>query len=217
MPSDPAEWNLRAFRININMTFPLGINEPEFLKAARAGKQLPVAGSMFDGLNEAQLSLLQYVGQTVREAYDPRSSLEKPEVLSPASSATRSLSAIDRLWQGSIFTAWTPPEFHRFSRAYAQRDPLIEYKAGGVQALRRVDGQHQDRDLPQISSGAPPSLMAFGAVFPQSAPDHHPSQQASAFGADPGRRRSPIRPSRMWPARPTSSGQGKAGAVGSEG
>ena len=98
--SDPAEWNLRGFSDWVNMTFPLGINEPEFLKAARAGKQLPVAGSMFDGLNEAQLSLLQYVGQTVREAYDLKVSLEKPEVLASLERYTKSY--LREVWSVSI-------------------------------------------------------------------------------------------------------------------
>ncbi len=125
--TDPAEWNIRGLSDWVNMNFPLGLKEEEFLKAAKSGKELPVNGSLFDGLSEAQFSLLQYIGHTVREAYELTVSLEKPEMLASIERYTI-LTAIDRLWQEHLYSM----DSLRSSiglRAYAQRDPLIEYKA----------------------------------------------------------------------------------------
>jgi preprotein translocase subunit SecA len=125
--TDPAEWNIRGLSDWVNMNFPLGLKEEEFLRAARSGKMLPVSGSLFDGLSEAQFSLLQYIGHTIREAYELKVSLEKPEMLASIERYTI-LTAIDRLWQEHLYSM----DSLRSSiglRAYAQRDPLIEYKA----------------------------------------------------------------------------------------
>ena len=179
--SDPGEWNLRGFSDWVNMTFPLGINEPEFLKAARAGKQLPVAGSMFDGLNEAQLSLFQYASQTVRDAYDLKVSLEKPEVLASLERYTI-LSAIDRLWQEHLYSM----DSLRSSiglRAYAQRDPLIEYKAEAFKLFDELMVNIKTEICHNIFRSAS-SLMAFEQFF-HNLPQITIHQQASAFGADP--------------------------------
>jgi preprotein translocase subunit SecA len=125
--SDPAEWNICGLSDWVNMNFPLGLKEDEFLKAARAGKELPVSGSLFDGLSESQFSLFEYISRTVRDAYDLKVSLERPEMLASIERYTI-LTAIDRLWQEHLYSM----DSLRSSiglRAYAQRDPLIEYKA----------------------------------------------------------------------------------------
>jgi len=176
--SDVAEWNLRGFSDWVNMTFPLGINEPEFLKAARSGKQLPVTGSMFDGLNEAQLSLFQYVGQTVRDAYDLKVSLEKPQVLASIERYTI-LSAIDRLWQEHLYSM----DSLRSSiglRAYAQRDPLIEYKAEAFKLFDELMVNVKTEICHNIFRSAS-SLLAF-EQFLHNLPQIAIHQQASAFG-----------------------------------
>jgi len=178
--SDVAEWNLRGFSDWVNMTFPLGINEPEFLKAARSGTQLPVTGSMFDGLNEAQLSLFQYVSQTVRDAYDLKVSLEKPQVLASIERYTI-LSAIDRLWQEHLYSM----DSLRSSiglRAYAQRDPLIEYKAEAFKLFDELMVNIKTEICHNIFRSAS-SLLAF-EQFLHNLPQITIHQQASAFGGD---------------------------------
>ena len=178
---DPAEWNLRGFSDWVNMTFPLGINEPEFLKAARAGKLLPVSGSMFDGLNEGQLSLFQYVSQTVRDAYDLKVSLEKPQVLASIERYTI-LSAIDRLWQEHLYSM----DSLRSSiglRAYAQRDPLIEYKAEAFKLFDELMVNIKTEICHNIFRSAS-SLLAF-EQFLHNLPQIAIHQQASAFGSAP--------------------------------
>jgi preprotein translocase subunit SecA len=176
--NDVAEWNLRGFSDWVNMTFPLGINEPEFLRAARAGTQLPVTGSMFDGLNEGQLSLFQYVGQTVRDAYDLKVSLEKPQVLASIERYTI-LSAIDRLWQEHLYSM----DSLRSSiglRAYAQRDPLIEYKAEAFKLFDELMVNIKTEICHNIFRSAS-SLLAF-EQFLHNLPQIAIHQQASAFG-----------------------------------
>ena len=51
----PEEWNIRGLADWVNLTFPLGMPEPEIIKAANAGNESPVAGSVFDGLSPAHL------------------------------------------------------------------------------------------------------------------------------------------------------------------
>ncbi|MBN8246635.1 MAG: preprotein translocase subunit SecA [Verrucomicrobia bacterium] len=175
---DPAEWNLRGFADWINMTFPLGIGEEDLLKAARAGKELPVSGSLFDGLNEGQLSLFQHVSHTVREAYDLKVSLEKPQVLASIERYTI-LSAIDRLWQEHLYSM----DSLRSSiglRQYAQRDPLIEYKAEAFKLFDELMVNIKSEIAHNIFRSAS-SLLAF-EQFLHNLPQITIHQQASAFG-----------------------------------
>ena len=176
--NDPGEWNLRGFCDWVNMTFPLGINEGDLLKAARDGSQLPVSGSMFDGLNEGQLSLFQHVSRTVREAYDLKVSLEKPQVLASIERYTI-LSAIDRLWQEHLYNM----DSLRGSiglRQYAQRDPLIEYKAEAFKLFDELMVNIKSEICHNIFRSAS-SLLAF-EQFLHNLPQITIHQQASAFG-----------------------------------
>jgi preprotein translocase subunit SecA len=125
--SDVAEWNLRGLNDWVNLTFPVGIADEEFEKAARAGKEAPVPNSMFDGLTEEQFSLLNFVSKAIRDAYELKVSFEKPEALASIERYTV-LGAIDQLWQEHLYSM----DSLRSSiglRAYGQRDPLIEYKS----------------------------------------------------------------------------------------
>jgi len=176
--NDPAEWNLRGFADWINMTFPLGIDDKDLLTAARAGKELPVSGSLFDGLNEGQFSLFQHVSRAIREAYDLKVSLEKPQVLASIERYTI-LSAIDRLWQEHLYNM----DSLRSSiglRQYAQRDPLIEYKAEAFKLFDELMVNIKSEIAHNIFRSAS-SLMAF-EQFLHNLPQITIHQEASAFG-----------------------------------
>src|SRR5690349_18307225 len=51
---DQHEWNVRALADWVNLNFPLGMPEEEIIKAAKAGVESPVPGSIYDGLSPAQ-------------------------------------------------------------------------------------------------------------------------------------------------------------------
>ena len=124
---DAAEWNVRGLSDWVNLNFPIGMSEEEILKAAKSGTELPVVGSMFDGLNEAQFAAVHFISTSVRRAYELKVSFEKPEALAAMERHTV-LSAIDHLWQEHLYGM----DSLRYSiglRGYGQRDPLIEYKA----------------------------------------------------------------------------------------
>ncbi|HEX3143380.1 MAG TPA: hypothetical protein VHQ64_05375, partial [Pyrinomonadaceae bacterium] len=123
----PEEWNIRGLADWVNLTFPLGMPEPEIIKAANAGNESPVAGSVFDGLSPAQFAVCHFISESVRKAYELKVSFENPEALKSIERYTI-LSAIDKLWQEHLYNM----DSLRNSiglRAYGQRDPLIEYKA----------------------------------------------------------------------------------------
>ena len=121
------DWEVRPLADWVNLNFPIGMPEEEIIKAANAGKETPVAGSLFDGLSPAQFGVCNFISDSVREAYDLKISFENPEALKSVERYTI-LGAIDRLWQEHLYEM----DSLRYSiglRAHGQKDPLIEYKA----------------------------------------------------------------------------------------
>ncbi|MBN9692316.1 MAG: preprotein translocase subunit SecA [Verrucomicrobia bacterium] len=180
--TDVAEWNVRGLSDWVNMNFPLGLKEEEFVKVARAGRQLPVSGSLFDGLSESQFSLFEYISRTVRDAYDLKVSLERPEMLASIERYTI-LTAIDRLWQEHLYSM----DSLRSSiglRAYAQRDPLIEYKAEAFKLFDELMVNIKTEVCHNIFRSAT-SLLAF-EQFMHNLPQVTMHQSVPAFGDAPG-------------------------------
>ncbi len=156
--SDPGEWNIRGLSDWVNLNFPIGMPEEEILKAGRSGKELPVTGSLFDGLSEAQFATLNFVSAAIRDAYELKVSFEKPEALASIERYTI-LSAIDRLWQEHLYGM----DSLRSSiglRAYGQRDPLIEYKAEAFKLFDELMVNIKTEVCHNIFRSAS-SLMAF--------------------------------------------------------
>ena len=125
--TDVGEWRVRALADWVNLNFPLGIPEAEFISAARAGLEKPVAGSAYDGLSEAQFALCNFISDKVHNAYEIKISFDDPERLATVERYTI-LQAIDKLWQEHLYEI----DSLRTSiglRGYGQRDPLLEYKA----------------------------------------------------------------------------------------
>ena len=156
--SEPGEWDIRGLSDWVNMNFPLGMPEEEIVKAGCAGRAAPVAGSMFEGLSEAQFSLLNFLSQSIREAYELKVSFERADALANIERYTI-LDAIDRLWQEHLYGM----DSLRNSiglRAYGQRDPLIEYKAEAFKLFDALMVNIKSEICHNIFRSAS-SLMAF--------------------------------------------------------
>jgi preprotein translocase subunit SecA len=178
-PADASieEWNVRPLADWVNLTFMLGMPESEIIKAANAGTESPVAGSVFDGLSAAQYAVCQFVCRSVREAYEMKVSFENPEALRAVERFTI-LSAIDRLWQEHLYNM----DGLRNSiglRAYGQRDPLIEYKAEAFKMFEELMLNIKAEICHNIFRSAS-SLFAF-EQFLRHLPQKTSHQETSAF------------------------------------
>jgi preprotein translocase subunit SecA len=175
---DRNEWNTRGMIDWVNLNFPLGIPEEEVAKAAQAGTEQPVAGSLFDGLTPAQFSVVNFISEAVRKAYELKVSFENPNALKEVERYTI-LSAIDRLWQEHLYEM----DSLRYSiglRAHGQRDPLIEYKAEGFRIFDELMVNIKTEICHNIFRSAS-SLMAF-ENFLKNVPQKTLHQSTSAFG-----------------------------------
>ncbi|MBI4324996.1 MAG: preprotein translocase subunit SecA [Chloroflexi bacterium] len=176
--SDAQEWNVRALADWVNLNFPLGLPEGEIIKAANAGNELPVPGSVFDGLNAAQFSVCQFISKHIRDAYKLKVSFENPGALKEVERYTI-LSAIDKLWQEHL----NGMDSLRNSiglRAYGQRDPLIEYKAEAFKVFEELMVNIKTEICHNIFRSAS-SLMAF-EQFLHTLPQRTVHHETSAFG-----------------------------------
>ena len=197
---EPVEWNLRQLADWVNLNFPIGVPEEEILKAAQAGKEEPIAGSLFGGLSPAQFSVCNFISDAVRQAYELKVSFEKPEALRAVERYTI-LSGIDRLWQEHLYEM----DSLRHSiglRQHGQRDPLIEYKAEAFKIFEELMINIKSEICRNIFLSAS-SLSAF-QQFLQNVPTKtlHQSSAANA-GPPPG-------------ALPSPAGKGNASDVVSE-
>jgi len=122
-----SEWKIRLLADWVNLNFPLGMPEGEILKAAESGNEKPVAGSLFDSLNEAQFAVCNFISDNIRKAYELKISFEEPDKLVTVERYTI-LSAIDKLWQEHLYEMDSLRQSIGL-RAHGQRDPLLEYKA----------------------------------------------------------------------------------------
>jgi preprotein translocase subunit SecA len=172
-------WKVRALSDWVNLNFPLGMPEGEINKAAEAGKEDPVPGSLYDGLSAAQFSVCVFISDSVRKAYELKISFENPDALKEVERYTI-LSAIDKLWQEHLYEM----DSLRHSiglRAHGQRDPLIEYKAEAYKVFQELMVNIKSEICHNIFRSAS-SLMAF-ENFLRNVPQRTMHQSTSAFGA----------------------------------
>jgi preprotein translocase subunit SecA len=175
---DKNEWNTRALADWVNLNFPLGIPEEEIVKAAQAGTEQPVPGSLFDGLTPQQFSVVTFISENVRKAYELKVSFENPDALKEVERYTI-LNAIDRRWQEHLYEM----DSLRYSiglRAHGQRDPLIEYKAEAFRIFDELMVNIKTEICHNIFRSAS-SLMAF-ENFLRNVPQRTLHQSTSAFG-----------------------------------
>lgn len=175
---DPKDWKVRSLADWANLNFPLGIPEGEILKAASAGTESPVEGSIYDGLSPAQFAVTNFISEAVRKAYEVKISFEDPQALKTVERYTV-LTAIDKLWQEHLYEM----DSLRYSiglRGYGQRDPLIEYKAEAFKIFEELMVNIKTEICHNIFRSAS-SLMAF-ENFLRNVPQQTLHQTTSAFG-----------------------------------
>ena len=176
--TDVGEWRIRSLADWVNLNFPLGMPEAEIAKAAASGKEKPVPGSVFDGLNEAQFAVCNFISDAIRKAYELKISFEEPEKLATVERYTI-LSAIDKLWQEHLYEM----DSLRYSiglRQYGQRDPLLEYKAEAFKIFDELMVSVKTEICHNVFRSAS-SLLAF-ENFLRNAPQQTLHQDTSAFG-----------------------------------
>jgi preprotein translocase subunit SecA len=176
--TEHSEWKLRPLADWVNLNFPLGMPEAEIVKAADAGKDEPVAGSLFDGLSMAQFAVCNFISEKVRNAYEIKISFENPDALKEVERFTI-LSAIDRLWQEHLYEM----DSLRYSiglRSYGQRDPLVEYKAEAFKMFDELMVNVKTQICNNIFRSAS-SMLAF-ENFLRNVPQQTMHQTTSAFG-----------------------------------
>jgi preprotein translocase subunit SecA len=176
--SDFNEWKVRPLSDWVNLNFPIGMPEGEIIKAAEAGKEEPVKGSIFDGLSAAQFAVCNFISDSVRRAYEIKISYENPDALKEVERYTI-LSAIDKLWQEHLYEM----DSLRYSiglRAHGQRDPLIEYKAEAFKIFEELMVNIKTEICHNIFRSAS-SLLAF-ENFLRNVPQQTTHQATSAFG-----------------------------------
>ena len=176
------EWNVRGLADWVNLNFPLGVPETEIVKAARAGKEEAVKGSIFDGLSPGQLSVCHFISDNVRQAYELKVKSENPDALKSIERYTI-LSAIDKLWQEHLYGM----DSLRNSiglRGYGQRDPLIEYKMEAFKIFDELMVNIKTEICHNIFRSAS-SLMAF-EQFLRKLPQKTVHQETTAFGGATG-------------------------------
>jgi preprotein translocase subunit SecA len=177
--SEFSEWKVRPLADWVNLNFPLGLPEAEILKAADAGQEKPVAGSLYDGLSAAQFALCTFLSEKIRGAYDLKISFENPVALKEVERFTI-LSAIDKLWQEHLYEM----DSLRHSiglRAHGQRDPLLEYKAEAFKIFDELMVNVKTEICHNIFRSAS-SMMAF-ENFLKNMPQQTLHQNTSAFGS----------------------------------
>jgi preprotein translocase subunit SecA len=152
--------------------------EAEILKAAAAGKEEPVANSVYDGLSPAQFAVCNFISDSIRKAYDLKVSFEEPDKLATVERYTI-LQAIDKLWQEHLYEM----DSLRHSiglRAHGQRDPLLEYKAEAFKIFDELMVNVKTEICHNVFRSAS-SLLAF-ENFLRNAPQQTLHQNTSAFG-----------------------------------
>jgi preprotein translocase subunit SecA len=155
---EPVDWNARPLADWVTLNFPIRIPEAEIIKAGKAGHELPVQGSAFDGLNAGQFAVCQFICKAVRDAYDLKISFEQPEALKVVERYII-LKAVDTLWQEHLYGMDSLRDSIGL-RAYGQRDPLIEYKAEAFKVFDELMTSIKTEICRNIFHSAS-SLMAF--------------------------------------------------------
>ncbi|HEY4415802.1 MAG TPA: preprotein translocase subunit SecA [Verrucomicrobiae bacterium] len=178
--SETGEWKIRQLADWVNLNFPLGMPEGEILKAAAAGKDKPVAGSLFENLNEAQFAVCNFIADSIRKAYELKISFEEADKLTTVERYTI-LSAIDKLWQEHLYEMDSLRQSIGL-RAHGQRDPLLEYKAEAFKIFDELMVNVKTEICHNVFRSAS-SMMAF-ENFLKNVPQQTLHQNSNAFGGN---------------------------------
>jgi len=181
--ADVGEWRVRPLADWVNLNFPLGMPEGEIVKAARAGLEKPVSGSVFDGLSEAQFAACNFITDAIRRAYEIKISFDDPQKLATVERYTI-LQAIDKLWQEHLYEM-DSLRTSIYLRQIGQRDPLLEYKAEAFKIFDELM-VNVKTEICHNTFRSASSLMAF-ENFLRNAPQQTLHSPTGGFGgAAPG-------------------------------
>jgi len=176
--AEPQDWTPRPLADWVNLNFPLGVPEEEFIKAAKSGQELPLEGSAFAGLSAAQFAVCQFICKAVRDLYELKVSCENPDALKSVERYTI-LVSVDKLWQEHLYGMDSLRESVGL-RAYGQRDPLVEYQAEAYKVFEELMTSIKTEICHNIFRSAS-SLLAH-SQFQSRIPRKTTHQQVSSFG-----------------------------------
>jgi preprotein translocase subunit SecA len=147
----------------VNTTFPLGLTKEKAQFETRTVDENA-----------------QFLIAKIKEAYERKSSHEEPTAVKSLERYII-LNAIDRLWQEHLYAMDALRE-GVYLRAYAQKDPLIEYKAEAYDMFVELMANIKNEVLHNLFRSTS-NLQAF-ENFLASLPQFLLREQASAAGAD---------------------------------
>ena len=176
--AEVGEWRVRLLADWVNLNFPVGMPEGEIVKAARAGLEKPVAGSVFDGLSEAQFAACNFITDAIRRAYEIKISFDDPQKLATVERYTI-LQAIDKLWQEHLYEM-DSLRTSIYLRQIGQRDPLLEYKAEAFKIFDELM-VNVKTEICHNTFRSASSLMAF-ENFLRNAPQQTLHSSTAGFG-----------------------------------
>ena len=156
--------NLPKLAAWLNTTFPIGFEEQEL--AIFKEKGLPDADKITDLV----------VGR-VKEIYEVKASAEDPEGLKYLERSII-LNAIDRLWQDHLYAMDSLRDSIGL-RAYAQKDPLVEYKQEAFTMFENLMDDISNEIIAKMFLSAT-NMEAFQRMFP---PSHSSVLQGIAFSS----------------------------------
>lgn len=138
--SDPdqevRDWKIRQYIDWLNLTFPIGASEAEYIRLAEQGADIPGAGSLYEGMSAAQYAVARFAARRVQEACDLKSRYENPDAIKTLERFAM-LSGIDKLWQEHLYYMDNLRNAIGL-RAYGQRDPLVEYQAEAFKSFEEL-------------------------------------------------------------------------------
>ena len=175
---EPVNWDFQPLSDWANLTFPVGVSADALAKLAEGR---PASGPDTEWeLTSHQKLLFDDISTRAKEAYQLKVSFEESDALAAVERYTI-LNFIDRLWQEHLYEM----DSLRYSiglRAYAQRDPILEYKSEGYHMFQELQVNIWTEICQNIFRSAS-SVDAFQS-FLRNLPVQEVHQNTSAFGAE---------------------------------
>ena len=175
---EPVNWDFQPLSDWANLTFPVGVSADALAKLAEGR---PASGPDTEWeLTSHQKLLFDDISTRAKEAYQLKVSFEESDALAAVERYTI-LNSIDRLWQEHLYEM----DSLRYSiglRAYAQRDPILEYKSEGYHMFQELQVNIWTEICQNIFRSAS-SVDAFQS-FLRNLPVQEVHQNTSAFGAE---------------------------------
>ncbi len=179
---DPALSDLLSW---LNSTFPIGFSKDD-LEVSKSDVDAKKLVSARKSLSAKAEAIVEKILAKVAEAYKTKEELEDPDSLKWLERHTM-LDAVDRLWQEHLYAM----DHLRSSinlRAYAQKDPLVEYKHEAFKMFQELMADINQEILNNMfrSAGSLASFESLLASLPQQFIHDQIEQFGGAAGSDEG-------------------------------